>query len=839
MSFFAKISWLQIIFLAPALLLSCLVKANDNAAVFDVDFLRNNKGITPEQLYEANWVAPGDKDVEVVINGRSLFKRKVSFIKLAGQKSAVACLNADFLHQARIESHDLAVLTKEGEHDCFDLTGHWPGSLVSYDEAMQQLLVTIPQEAMSQPGQEAMIDPALWDEGVNALRVNYSGYVYHSEAKDQWNNSSSSDDSAWMSLDSGITLGAWHFFSFDTFNKTQEGWDNNHDRAYVERDLSGLVSRLTIGDVYASTASDVLGVLPVRGVSMETNTQMLPSDRFSYSPVIRGVARSNAKIVIRQRGNIIYSKTVPPGSFAITDLSNGQRGADLDVTVEESDGSQQQFVVPFTSLPDMLRPGSWRYAVSAGQYRDNTLRYQPPVFQGSLQYGFGSVTLGGLLLVGDGYRSAALSQAFNLGYWGSVSADLAFEQHQLVSDMSSDTDSRPEGHGQAIRLQYARQFDATNTYFQLMGYHYQSSSFLAFPDYVNWRWGNDDDDFQQRKNRLETTINQTFGGWGSAYLTLAQDSYYSRSERDRSMTLGYNVNLKKVNLGVNYSLQQHTGEQDDRQLSLNVSIPLDWSDHHPAAVSFTTTSDNHHSGSQMATLSGSELDSTLNYSLSAQYDQDGDYSPSASASYRGSMANVTASASSGRNNRQYSAGISGGLVAYKNGVVLSQSLGDTIAIVETPGAKDISVGGQPGVRTNRWGRAVVPSMMAYRDNPLELDTAHAADNIELAEGGQNIVPTHGAIVVRRFETRVGRRALVLVSLANHQLAPFGATAWQDKAQVGMVADNGLLYLSGVLSDSNTAVRLQWGDDGREQCQFILPALQPGEAWYQQHNVQCH
>jgi outer membrane usher protein len=85
----------------------------------------------------------------------------------------------------------------------------------------------------------------------------------------------------------------------------------------------------------------------------------------------------------------------------------------------------------------------------------------------------------------------------------------------------------------------------------------------------------------------------------------------------------------------------------------------------------------------MATVSGTELDNAMNYSLSAQHDSNG-YSPSASVTYRNSMANMNASASVTQDSRQYSAGISGGVVAYNHGVVLSQQLGDTIAIIETP-----------------------------------------------------------------------------------------------------------------------------------------------------------
>ncbi|WMY73388.1 fimbria/pilus outer membrane usher protein [Buttiauxella selenatireducens] len=805
---------------------------------FDSDFLRTSGQSIPPQFYSPDTLQPGQKEVEIVVNEHSVFKTKVNFISVADSKSAIPCLTPAILHSSQISSQDLSEAGKYDEQSCLNLTSHWPEAKIQYDESMQQLLITVPQAAMTTSQKAEMIDPSLWDDGVNALRLSYSSYVYHTENHGNDSSDNSSNNSAYLGLNSGLNLGSWRFYSFDTFNKAQDGWENNHDRAYAERDLASLVSRMTVGDVYANTSSDVLGVLPIRGISLETNNQMLPNDTFNYSPIVRGVARTNARVVIRQRGNIIYSQTVPAGSFAITDLTNGQIGADLDVTVEESDGSKQEFVVPYTSLPDMLRPGTWRYSLSAGRYRDDSLSQQPMVSQASLQYGFDVMTLSDLLLVGEGYQSSAISAGFNMGRWGSVSFDWALEHHQNQSDKSQAEAMDSTGH--VLRAQYARRFDDTDTSLQLMGYRYQSGDFMDFSDYARWRWQNSDDDQTRysKKNEIQVTLNQGMGEYGNGYFTLDRNSYTDTDRTDTSVTLGYSAQIKKVNVGVSYSYQAayDGSEPGDRMLSLNFSVPLDAGDKNSRNVSFTTTNGNNTSSSQMATLSGTGLESALNYSLSAQHNEFG-YTPSASMGYRNSMASFNASASVGPQTRQYSAGVTGGVVAYRDGIVLSQMLGDTVAIVETPGAENIAVEGQPGVKTNRWGKAVVPSIMPYRDNALSLNTRQAAENIELLDGGIGVIPTHGAVVVRQFQTRVGRRALVNLQLTDGKPAPFGAAVWQGKSQVGMVADNGLLYLSGVLAEDNTVIRVDL--DNHTQCEFTLPAAKSSaEPWYQQINAIC-
>lgn len=846
-------SYLLRMIICMSALLSLTVFA-DNASAqessetgFDADFLRKDSQEIPQQFYHPEQIEPGVKTADIVLNGRTLFKTKIDFIASKSKEGAYPCLTQALLHQMGLDNH-LAELTKAGNEVCYDFMAKWPEATLHYDDAMQQLVINAPQAAMSTSQQSEMIDPTLWDRGVNAARLSYAGYVYHTDNHDSHTDSDSSDN-AYLSLNSGINLADWRFYSFDTFNKSEAGWEQNHDRAYAERDIAALVSRFTVGDVYASTSSDVLGILPVRGMTLETNTQMLPSDTFNYSPVIRGSARSNARVVIRQRGNIIYSKTVSPGSFAITDLNNGQIGADLDVTVEESDGSQQHFTVPYTSLPNMLRPGTWRYSFSGGRYRDSGISYQPLVAQGSLQYGWDKLTLSNLIVAGEGYQSMALSGAFNLGVLGSVSLDWALERHQSSSDTNPDNTGNNDGNqpesvgdsGRALRLLYARRFDGSDTSLQVMGYRYQTTDFMDFPDYAGWRWG-DDDTRYHRKNEIQATVNQGLGALGSGYFTLQQDSYYNSDAKDTSLTMGYSFNIKAVNVNVSYSYQANSGNDylndtsPDRQLALNFSVPLDMGEKRSRNLSFSTTSSNHSGDSQMATVSGTELDSALNYSLSAQHDQNGD-SPATSVAYRNSIANMNASASASKNSSQYSAGISGGVVAYGQGVVLSQQLGDTIAIIETPGAKNISVEGQPGVSTNRWGRAVVPSISAYRDNSLSLDTRHAEDNVELVDGGENVIPTHGAVIVRRFQTKVGRRAIVMLSLPDGKPAPFGASAWQGKEQVGMVADNGLLYLNGILEDGDALLHVTM--ENNSQCQFVLPVSKgQSDPWYQQVNAIC-
>lgn len=71
--------------------------------------------------------------------------------------------------------------------------------------------------------------------------------------------------------------------------------------------------------------------------------QMLPDSMQSFTPLVQGVAQSNALITVSQNGYTIYQKEVPPGPFTIADLQLSGSGSDLDVSIKEADGSVRSF----------------------------------------------------------------------------------------------------------------------------------------------------------------------------------------------------------------------------------------------------------------------------------------------------------------------------------------------------------------------------------------------------------------------------------------------------------------------------------------------------------------
>lgn len=67
-------------------------------------------------------------------------------------------------------------------------------------------------------------------------------------------------------------------------------------------------------------------------------------------------------------------------------------------------------------------------------------------------------------------------------------------------------------------------------------------------------------------------------------------------------------------------------------------------------------------------------------------------------------------------------GVSGGVVVHRNGVTLSQPLGDTNILVKAPGAAGVELENATGVKTDWRGYAVIPYATTYRQNRVALNT---------------------------------------------------------------------------------------------------------------------
>lgn len=401
-----------------ALALSGVISTGYARDYFNPDLLElDNPAMKGADLsnFESGSQAPGTYRVDIIVNQQTVDTHEIKFIAVKdakGEDKLEPCLPVALLQSYGVKTTLFPELKGEGE--CARLSAI-PEASSELLFNVQKLVLNIPQAAMS-PQARGYVDPALWDEGIPALLLNYSLSGANNYA-DKGGNS----NNQYANLRPGVNLGAWRLRNYTTWSRDDNGqdkWDTVY--TYLQRNIVPLKAQLVAGD--SSSPADVFDSIPFRGMQLASDDDMMPESLRGYAPVVRGVARTNAQVVIRQNGYVIYQSYVSAGAFEITDMYSTGGAGDLHVTVKEADGSEQNFVVPFASLPVLQREGRLKYALTGGQYRsyDSSVDKTPfAQLTGILGLPRGFTLYGGFQ-ESSKYQALAMGVGKNLGAVGAL-----------------------------------------------------------------------------------------------------------------------------------------------------------------------------------------------------------------------------------------------------------------------------------------------------------------------------------------------------------------------------------------------------------------------------------
>lgn len=832
------------------LLAATLHTADVHAGVyFDPAFLADDPSKVADLSHfeRGDMSLPGIYRVDIFVNDTSIgthdidFQpRKVSTFKAVKNSVLAACIPVEEINNFNINLAAVPALANLKAGSCVQLENYIPDAMSSLNLEKLRLDISIPQAVLIRSAR-GDVPVESWDNGITAALINYN--FVGSNARGDFN-----QDSYFLNLDSGINLDAWRFRNFSTWNKSgkdSKGYWNNIN-SYAQRNIVSLKSNLTLGQ--ANSSSDVFDSIGYQGVQLNSDDSMLADSQRGFAPIVRGIARSNAQVTIRQNGYVIYETFVPPGAFVIDDLFATGSSGNLQVSVTEANGSINSYIVPYATVPKLQREGRAKYSLTGGKVRSNRAQDTPSFAQGGVLWGLPQDTT---LYTGtqwsNNYTAFLFGVGKNMGGWGAISLD-ATTANSTLADNSKH-------QGQSVRLLYGKSLSSLGTNLQLAGYRYSTQGFYTLSDTTNRMMvGNHDIAMQDGevsvkpslvgyynlyytpRGNMQLTLNQQIeavGTLGTAFVSVNQKSYWNTSKTNELLQVGYNTNINNINYSLAYNYNKNPWLSNaDQAFSLGLSLPLNqWlspdnqrRNSNNMYANYRNTMDNHGKMQQGAGISGSLLEkSNLNYSLQQSYaNQSGNTSSNASMNYRGTYGTANMGYNYSGGDSRFNYGLRGGIVAHSEGVTLSQPLSDANILIKAQDAKGVSVANGTGVKTDRWGYAVLPSASAYRNNRVALDTNTLANNIELDTAALNVVPTRGALVKADFKTSVGVRSLMSLTYQG-KAVPFGALVTQPgNDNPGIVADEGVVYLSG-LPLSGT-LRVQWADGAQGQCsaQYQLP-----------------
>ncbi|EFC0622921.1 fimbrial protein [Escherichia coli] len=808
--------------------------ADDPSAVADLSGFENGQEV-PSGTYR----------VDIYLNDGFITTRDVMFNAGANGHRLEPCLTRSQLAGMGVSTSAITGMDTLASDACVPLTEMVKDATTRFDVSQQRLYLSVPQAFMGNRAR-GYIPPELWDDGINAglLNYNFTGNNVHNDA-------SGSSNYAYLNLQSGLNLGAWRLrdntiWSYSgggSVSSNENKW--RHVNSWLERDITPLRARMTLGDSY--TNGDIFDGINFRGVQLASDDNMLPDSQKGFAPVIHGIARGTAQVSIKQNGYEIYQSTVPPGPFTINDLYAAGNGGDLRVIIKEADGTSQVFSVPWSTVPVLQREGHTRYAVTAGEYRSgNDQQEKPKFFQSTILHGLpAGWTLYGGTQLADNYRAFNLGVGKNMGEFGAVSLDVTQANATLLDDSSHQ--------GQSIRFLYNKSLYETGTNVQLVGYRYSTQGYYSFADTTYRRMSGYDVETQDgviqvkpkftdyynlaynKRGKVQMSITQQLGRTATLYVNGSHQTYWSTNKADKQLQLGLNAAVDDINWTLSYSLTKNAWQQGrDQMLAFNVNIPFShWlrsdskSVWRHASASYSMSHDLDGRMTNLVGLYGTLLeDNNLSYSVQTGYASGGEDNNGgtgyAAMNYRGGYGNANVGYSHSDGFKQLYYGISGGVLAHANGITLSQPLNDTVVLIKAPGAGDVKVENQTGVRTDWRGYAVMPYATEYRENRVALDTNTLADNVDLDDAVASVVPTHGAIVRAEFKAHVGVKILMTLT-HNGKPVPFGAMVTSgDNQNSSIVADNGQVYLSGMPLVGS--VQVKWGEGPGANCiaRYRLP-----------------
>lgn len=322
-------------FKQPALLLfiaGVVHCANAHTYTFDASMLGDAAKGVDMSLFNQGVQQPGTYRVDVMVNGKRVDTRDVVFkLEKDGQGTPflASCLTVSQLSRYGVKTEDYPQLWKAAKtpDECADLTAI-PQAKAVLDINNQQLQLSIPQLAL-RPEFKGIAPEDLWDDGIPAFLMNYSARTTQTDYKMDM---VGRDNSSWVQLQPGINIGAWRVRNATSWQRSSQlsgKWQAAY--TYAERGLYSLKSRLTLGQ--KTSQGEIFDSVPFTGVMLASDDNMVPYSERQFAPVVRGIARTQARVEVKQNGYTIYNTTVAPGPFALRDLSVTDSSGDLHVTV--------------------------------------------------------------------------------------------------------------------------------------------------------------------------------------------------------------------------------------------------------------------------------------------------------------------------------------------------------------------------------------------------------------------------------------------------------------------------------------------------------------------------
>jgi outer membrane usher protein FimD/PapC len=786
----------------------------------DVMDIGDRSRIDVSHFSRAGYVMPGNYPLTLNVNGAEVREVAVTFAVPDGDpQGSTPCLTPEIVDLFGLKKDVAGTLVWKlaAGQRCLDMSS-LPGITAIGDLSTSSLRVGLPQAYLEYSAAD-WDPPSRWDEGVPGILFDYS-----LNATQQFSKQGGSSTNISGNGTAGANFGPWRLradwqaqrYNTDGYTAQSMQWN----RYYLYRALPGMGAKLTIGET--NLDSGLFDSFRFAGASVVTDDNMLPPNLQGYAPEVTGVAHTSAKVIISQQGRVIYQTQVAAGPFRIQELSKDTRGT-LDVRVEEADGQVQTFSVDTAGIPYLTRPGMVRYKVAAGRPTDWKHRIQgDPFATGEFSWGVtnGWSLFGGLIAAKE-YSAVAVGIGRDLMALGAISFD--------VTESKATLPDSEEKQGGSYRLSYSKRFEKINGQVTFAGYRFSEKDFMSMSDYLEARFHDQESGMTlgRQKELYTITASKMFSELKmSIYGNYSHRTYWDRPDQDRySLTLSKYMdigNWKGISLNLTGYRSESWGVRDDG-VYVNLSVP--WGYNSSVSYSGQTSS----SGGSTQTAGWYDtIDANNSYSMQVGTGAGSKPLASGYIVHHGDSAQGSLNASYSEGNYS-SLGMSlqGGMTATRYGAALHPlgMSGGTRLMIDTGEAAGVPLKNGGAVqKTNVFGKAVIGGMGSYWRTSAGVDVNTLDDDMEVNHPVTELTMTEGAIGYRKVDVMQGRKLMAVMNYADGSSPAFGSVVWRDTHQVGVVDENGSVWLAGVEPNRVMEVR----ENENPVCRVTIPQQLPQE-----------
>ncbi len=769
-------------------------------AIFDTDALKSYglDADIAEYYSMAPRFTPGYHNVTVNINGKPRTLMPVRF-----NENGTPCIDSEFLENA-------GLIKKTRRGSCPQIHQYWSGSTIQSSPNIEEISIVVPVEALDPNFGRQFSDV----RGGRAAMLNYSMFGTHNQYDDL------QDDRFQSTLEMGFNAGDWIVRSMQFISDgSDQSFDVDSLYTYAQRTFTDYGVMVQGGQI--NVANSRFSIPGIYGVQMMPDNTLLPEAGTGVE--VSGIARNpQARVDIRQGGQLIYSTLVPAGPFNLDDVPLANLNTDLNVTVTETDGSDNRFTVSASTFRSNHVGRAPGFTLAVGRVDDDMdSRYEKPwVVSANNGWSINKRInfLAGMVMADNHYY----------GFSGNLDTVPMQNLYASLGFLGSiDNQSQMDGNKTTLDLGYSLPWGIAMT----LGGSYGTRDYREMAELYG-----DDDDMSQTKYDTSVGISWSHTTFGRLSLNYYRNESWNSEYDSRRIISSWSQTFKYFNVSVNWESDVSRNDDSDNDLFyVNVSIPLG-----NKGVNTSSWYRESEGKRSWGTRAMGSLNEANQYAVGVSQDHDENTTSWDSSLNSNLHYTNLALAAGGDNNSNinYSAALSGGIVAHSDGVTFSPyRVADTYAIarLDKPVA-GIEIGTSRGpVWTDKWGQAVIPALSPFRESTIEINTEKLPGNLDVRNGRTAIKASHGAVAKWEFATLSQRRVLLTITRADGTPLPEGVSIVDGAGEyITTAPEDGVIFLNDISANQLLYAKL---DEGRCRLTYTLPEAESNK-FYEEVTGKC-